>query len=136
MKVVFAVCALLAFSAPVFAGSAFAEAQDKEGNASTWTFFTADKVSASTAANEAIKKLKEQGQTKVISPASTPLDHGVYVVVFAAYEYKGEARWRHGYGFHKSDKAEAEKAAVANLKKHDPNWKKDYGYDVKESKAF
>lgn len=133
---------MLFFALPLFAGAAFAEAIDKEGNCSTWTFFQKDKVSASAAAAEAVKKLKEQakdqnlGNVKFSSPASTGMDHGVYVVVFAAYEHKGEARWSHGFGFHKSSQKEAEKAAVSNLKKKDKFWKPDYGYDIKESKNF
>ncbi len=136
------VTAVLLATASVWAGAAFAEAIDKEGNSSTWTFFQKDKASASAAAAEAIKKLKEQakeqnlGNVKVSSPASTAMDHGVYVVVFAAYEHKGEARWSHGFGFHKSSQKEAEKAAVANLKKKDKFWKPDYGYDIKEAKSF
>ena len=124
------------FTAGLFAGAAFSEATDKEGNTSTWTFFQKDKASAGAAAAEAIKKLKTQGHTKVNSPASTGMDHGVYVVIFSAYEYKGEARWSHGFGFHKSSQKEAEKAAVANMRKKDKFWKPDYGYDLKETKNF
>ncbi len=136
------IVSVLLFTLPLFAGAAFAEAIDKEGNCSTWTFFQKDKASASAAAAEAIKKLKEQvkeqnlGNVKFSSPASTAMDHGVYVVIFAAYEHKGEARWSHGFGFHKNSQKEAEKAAVSNLKKKDKFWKPDYGYDIKESKSF
>jgi len=141
MRTMIMMIALL-FTLPVWAGAAFAEAIDKEGNCSTWTFFQKDKAGAGAAAAEAIKKLKEQakeqslGNVKFSSPASTGMDHGVYVVVFAAYEYKGEARWSHGFGFHKSSLKEAEKAAISNLKKKDKFWKPDYGYDLKESKNF
>ncbi len=136
MRKMLVVAAVTLFTAGLFAGAAFSEATDKEGNTSTWTFFQKDKSSASVAAAEAMKKLKEQGHTKVNSPASTGMDHGVYVVIFSAYEYKGEARWSHGFGFHKSSQKEAEKAALANMKKKDKFWKADYGYDVKETKDF
>jgi|GEM_PF-726938 len=137
-----AILAAMVVSMPLWAGAAFAEAIDKEGNCSTWTFFQKDKTSAAAAAAEAIKKLKEQakeqglGQVKFSSPASTAMDHGVYVVIFTAYEHKGEARWSHGFGFHKNSQKEAEKAAVANLKKKDKFWKPEYGYDIKEVKNF
>lgn len=136
MRTVLTVAIVTLFSAGLLAGAAFSEAIDKEGNTSTWTFFQKDKASAGAASAEAIKKLKEQGHAKVTSPASTGMDHGVYVVVFTAYEHKGEARWSHGFGFHKSSQKEAEKAAVANLKKKDKAWKTDYGYDLKETKNF
>lgn len=136
MRKLLVTAAVTLFTAGLFAGAAFSEAIDKEGNTSTWTFFQKDKASASAASAEAIKKLKEQGHAKVTSPASTGMDHGVYVVIFSAYEYKGEARWSHGFGFHATSLKEAEKAAVANMKKKDKLWKADYGYDLKESKNF
>ncbi|HSA33548.1 MAG TPA: hypothetical protein P5077_07475 [bacterium] len=135
MRYVIGILTVLATTA-LFGGGAFAEAIDKEGNSSTWTFFQKDKAGAAAAQAEAIKKLKEQGHAKVSSPASTGMDHGVYVVIFTAYEHKGEARWSHGFGIHAKSEKEAEKAAVANLKKKDKFWKPDYGYDVKETKNF
>lgn len=128
--------AVLMFTGSLFAGSAFAEARDKDDNTPTWTFFTADKVSPQSAATSAIEQLKKEGQTKVNCPASTPIDHGVYVVIFASYEHKDDIRFRYGYGFHKTSDKEAEKEALRNLKKTDKFFKDEFGYKIRETKKF
>ncbi len=137
MRVLFFLLTILLFCTTLSAGAAFAEARDKDDNATTWTFFVDDKMGAGKCGNEAKKILRKDGYGKVLSNASTKLNHGHWAVVFAYYEVKGKIRFRYGFGFSKASVKGAEKEAVKNLKKYDKKWKeKEHGYVVRQTNSF
>ena len=136
MKKIVVLLAVVVFNLSLYACAAFSEARDVNDNAVTWTIYIEENSKSKKCVDEANSQLRKEGHANVISNASTPLNHGFWAVVFAYYEVNGSIRFRHGFGFSKVSKEDAEKDAVKNLAKYDTEWTKEKGYKLKESGAF
>lgn len=67
--------------------------------------------------------------------ALTSLNHGYMVIIKARYKtpyktYMGNMRTSYGCGFSNKSPADAELAAVNNLKTYSWGWKREFGYEL------
>lgn len=97
--------------------------------------------SAETALLKAKQRLLDQGYRKkgqdVHAQASTDLPHAYMVIVKSAYTtLRGKPRTSYGCGFSPRSSAEAERAALYDLRNYSWGWKQEFGYEVVEKYRY
>jgi hypothetical protein len=93
--------------------------------------------SAETALRKAKQKLLDQGYRKkgqdVHAQSSSDLPHAYLVIVKTVYTtLRGKSRTSYGCGFSPRSAAEAEQAALYDLRNYSWGWKTEFGYEVVE----
>jgi hypothetical protein len=93
--------------------------------------------SAETALLKAKQRLLDQGYRKkgqdVHAQASSDLSHAHLVIVKTVYTtLRGKPRTSYGCGFSNRSAAEAEQAALYDLRNYSWGWKPEFGYEVVE----
>ena len=126
------------FSVQVQAGAACVVAK-KQGDSLAIEWAASPSINAAMAINEAQQRLIDQGyRTKgqdVHAQAVTELRHAYMVIVKTQYTtLRSRPRTSYGCGYSPRSAAEAERAAVYDLRNYSWGWKPEMGYDV--YKAF
>ncbi len=116
------------------------------GNSLAIEWIADAKVPVDSAIEKAKTKLQTQGFAKkklqdVHVQANTNLTHGYMIIIKTKYRtpYKttmGDTRTSYGCGFSERSFAEAEQAAVKNLRSYSWGWKNDYGYELHAKHKF
>jgi hypothetical protein len=93
--------------------------------------------SAVSAMEKAKQRLLDQGHRKkgqdVHAQAGTDLPHAYLIIVKTVYTtLRGRPRTSYGCGFSARSAAEAEQAALYDLRNYSWGWKPEFGYDVVE----
>lgn len=122
---------------PVQAGAACVVAK-RLGNSLAIEWIASPEVSAVGAITGAQNRLVEQGyRTKgqdVHAQAHSELRHAFMVIVKTRYTTAtGSARTSYGCGYAGKSVAEAERAAVYDLRNYSWGWKPEFGYEVMEA---
>ncbi|MGD8907816.1 MAG: hypothetical protein PVI92_00610 [Chromatiales bacterium] len=97
--------------------------------------------SAGSAIDKAKKKLLDQGYRSkgqdVHSQANTELPHAYMAIVKTHYTTAtGRTRTSYGCGYSARSAAEAEQAAVYDLRNYSWGWKPEFGYEVLEALRY
>jgi hypothetical protein len=97
--------------------------------------------SAASALAKVTQKLIDQGFRKkgqdVHTQASTDLPHAYLVIVKTVYTtVRGKSRTSYGCGFSPRSLADAEQAALYNLRNYSWGWKPEFGYEVIENTRY
>ncbi|MES9940673.1 MAG: hypothetical protein ABW104_14825 [Candidatus Thiodiazotropha sp. 6PLUC2] len=126
----------LLFPASVWAGGSCVVAK-RQGDSLAIEWHASFSDSAETALLKAKQRLLDQGyRTKgqdVHAQASTDLPHAYMVIVKTVYTtLRGKPRTSYGCGFSPRSSAEAERAALYDLRNYSWGWKQEYGYEVVE----
>jgi len=108
------------------------------GNSLAIEWVASPEVNASGAITKAQNRLIEQGyRTKgqdVHAQAHTELRHAFMVIVKTQYTTAtGRARTSYGCGYAGKSVAEAERAAIYDLRNYSWGWKPEFGYEVVEA---
>jgi hypothetical protein len=116
------------------------------GNSLAIEWIADSQESVDSAIEKATTKLREQGFSRkklqdVHVQANTNLTHGYMVIIKTKYKtpYKttmGDTRTSYGCGFSETSSAEAEQAAVNNLRSYSWGWKGEYGYELHARHQF
>jgi hypothetical protein len=140
-------CCFLILSVPssVSAGGACMVAKEL-GNSLAIEWIADSKESVDSAIEKAKVKLQNQGFSKkklqdVHVQANTHLSHGYMVIIKTKYKtpFKttmGDTRTSYGCGFSNKSSADAEQAAVNNLRSYSWGWKNEYGYELHARHEF
>jgi hypothetical protein len=139
--------ALIALSAPLSANAGGVCMVAKElGNSLAIEWIADKKESVDSAIEKAKAKLESQGFGKkklqdVHVQANTHLGHGYMVIIKTKYNtphktVMGNTRTSYGCGFSEKSSAEAEQAAINNLRSYSWGWKKEFGYELHARHQF
>jgi len=119
---------------------AFAVAKDDKGSSKGWQITWGKGKYAKSKVKRA---LKSKGFSKIIFQSAHEeyghlLNRGFWVVVKSERTAAngGKKFVSYGMGADTGNYANAEKKALLNLKKYDPQWEESYGYKVSKSGAF
>ncbi len=145
-KSVFVLCfMLLSIPRPAVSGGACTVAKEL-GNSLAIEWIADAKTTVDNAIENTKVSLQGQGYTKqklrdVHVQASTHLTHGYMVIIKTKYKtpYKtriGHIRTSYGCGFSDKSLADAEQAAVGNLRSYSWGWKSEYGYELHAKHEF
>ncbi len=111
------------------------------GNSLAIEWIASPQVNAASAINQAQQRLIAQGYRSqgqdVHTQAVTELRHAYMTIVKAQYAtWRGRTRTSYGCGYSASSPAEAERAAVYDLRNYSWGWKPEMGYEVMESFVY
>ena len=126
--------ALLFGSQPLFAGASCVVAK-RLGNSLAIEWSAGERESAGSATEKAKAKLLERGLRKkyqgLHAQATTDLSHAHMAIVKTEYTtLAGSQRTSYGCGYSPRSAAEAEQAALYDLRSYSWGWKPDYGYTL------
>ncbi len=98
-------------------------------------------IGAGEAIARAERRLLDQGYRQkgqdVHAQANTDLRHGLWVIVKTRYTTAtGRIRTSYGCGFSPRSAAEAERAAVLDLRNYSWGWRPEFGYEVEAANRF
>lgn len=132
--------AVLLAAAQVQAGGACVVAK-RLGDSLAIEWVASPEVSAAGALAQARRRLLDQGYRNkgqdVHAQANTELRHGYLTIVKSQYTTAtGRTRTSFGCGFSPRSAAEAERAAVYDLRNYSWGWKPVFGYTVMEARGF
>jgi hypothetical protein len=116
------------------------------GNSLAIEWIADEKDSVDSAMEKARIKLQNQGFSKkklqdLHVQANTNMAHGYMVIIKTKYKTpfkttRGDTRTSYGCGFSEQSSAEAERAAVSNLRSYSWGWKSEYGYELHARHEF
>jgi hypothetical protein len=129
---------LILFGATQVEAGAACVVAKRLGDSLAIEWVASSEVNAATAVLEAQLRLIDQGyRTKgqdVHAQAITELPHGYMAIVKTQYmTLRGRSRTSYGCGYSPRSAAEAERAAVYDLRNYSWGWKPEMGYEVMES---
>jgi hypothetical protein len=135
----------LAMTTPLIATQAEAGAAcvvaKKQGDSLAIEWVASPNVNAATAIHEAQQRLIDQGYRSkgqdVHAQAVTELRHAYLVIVKTQYTtLRGRSRTSYGCGYSPRSAADAERAAVYDLRNYSWGWKPEMGYEVMKALRY
>lgn len=137
---VFVCCSMFLFTPSTVNAGGVCMVAKELGNSLAIEWIADSKIPVDSAIEITKEKLQQQGFSKkklrdVHVQANTNLTHGYMVIIKTQYKtpYKtsmGDTRTSYGCGFSETSSAEAEQAAVNNLRSYSWGWKKEFGYEL------
>lgn len=112
------------------------------GNSLAIEWAASNRESAGSALAKAKERLHQQGfkRRKLLdlhAQASSELPHAYLIIVRTQYaNWRGKQRTSYGCGFSPNTYAEAEQAALYDLRNYSWEWKPEYGYEVIEKSQY
>jgi hypothetical protein len=131
---------LMMLSGQVHSGAACVVAK-RQGDSLAIEWIASPEISATEAVTQASDKLISQGyRTKgqdVHAQANTELPHAYLVIVKTRYTtLTGRERTSYGCGYSARSAAEAEQAAVYDLRNYSWGWKPEFGYEIVQKQRY